>query len=153
MTLKDVATNYQRQRARGASPVGLVVLLYDAAIESLRRAKCAVETAKIEDRVAASNHVLLIINELTRTLDHERGGEVARHLDLFYAVARARLMEANVHSDAAIFEELVGMFCSLREAWQRVEVEVSGQVSPTESSRVPDPDVSAEEPSLAGWSA
>lgn len=153
MTGKDVAVNYQRLRARGASPVGLVVLVYDAAIESLRRAKFATENGKIEDRVAASNHVVLVINELMRALDHERGGDVARRLDLFYAVARARLMEANLRSDAAIFDELIGMFCSLREAWHRVEVEVDGKSSAVAGVPAPGPAIPAGEASFAGWSA
>ena len=80
MTQQNIANHYQRHRARGASPVGLVVLLYDAAIESLRRAKLAAESGRIEQRVAASNHVLLVINELGRSLDPEPGGEAARHL-------------------------------------------------------------------------
>jgi flagellar protein FliS len=150
MTQQNIANHYQRHRARGASPVGLVVLLYDAAIESLRRAKLAAENGRIEQRVAASNHVLLVINELTRSLDRERGGEVARHLDEFYAVARARLMDANVHSDPGIFEELVGMFCSLREAWQQVEIETAAPAGAPHPSAT---ELSPGEPSPAGWSA
>ena len=34
------------------------------------------------------NHALLIIAELESVLDHERGGEVSRHLDGFYKVTR-----------------------------------------------------------------
>ena len=151
MTQPSIATHYQRHRARGASPVGLVVLLYDAAIESLRRARLAAENGRIEERVAASNHVVLVINELSRSLDHKRGGEIARNLDQFYAVARARLMEANVRYDPDMFEELVGIFCSLREAWQRVEIETAAPAT------VPNPAAattsSAGEPSTLGWNA
>jgi flagellar protein FliS len=151
MTQGNIASHYQRHRARGASPVGLVVLLYDAAIESLRRAALAAESGRIEQRVAASNHVVLVINELSRSLDHKRGGEIARHLDQFYAVARATLMEANLRSDPHIFEELVGVFCSLREAWQQVEIETaapSHAPKPTGATLPP-----ACEDSSPGWSA
>ncbi len=150
MTAKDVASNYQRLRVRGSSPVGLVILLYDAAIESLRRAKLAAADAWIEDRVAASNHVVLILNELTRTLDHERGGKVARHLERFYRVAGALLTDANVSSDPAAFDQLIGMFCSVREAWQRVEVDVGGQ---PQTRPIPETPLPADEASLVGWSA
>lgn len=150
MTMNDVAGNYQRLRARGSSPVGLVILLYDAAIDSLRRAKLAAADARIEDRVAASNHVMLILNELTHTLDHERGGKVARHLERFYAVAGTLLIGANVRSEPAAFEELIGMFCSVREAWQHVEVDVCGQ---SQTATVTEALPSTGEPSLVGWSA
>ena len=149
MNTKDVANNYLLFRARGATPVGIVVLLYDTAIESLRLAKQAAENGRIEDRVASSNHVLLVINELSRTLDHERGGQVAGNLDRFYSVARARLMEANVRSDPAIFEHLLAMFCSLREAWQRVEIETAGAAAASAAG----PSLPPSETSLAGWSA
>lgn len=152
MTQQNIANHYQRHRARGASPVGLVVLLYDAAIESLRRARLAAENGRIEERVATSNHVVLVINELARSLDHKRGGEIARNLDQFYTVARARLMEANVHSDPGIFEELSGMFCSLREAWQQVEIETSAPTgapyAPTASATPSDGAASS-----SSWSA
>jgi flagellar protein FliS len=149
MTTKDVANNYRRLRARSSSPVGLVILLYDAAIESLRQAKLAAAEARIEDRVAASNHVMLVLNELTRTLDHERGGKVAHNLERFYAVAGILLTEANVRSDPATFDKLIGMFCTVREGWQRVEQEVGGW-RPASAAETP---LSASEPSLVGWRA
>lgn len=152
MTQQNIANHYQRHRARGASPVGLVVLLYDAAIESLRRARIAAENGRIEDRVAASNHVVLVINELARSLDHKRGGQIARNLEQFYAVARARLMEANLRSDPGIFEELGVMFRSLREAWQQVELETAAPAGATHTSAAST--TASEGPTLsAGWSA
>jgi flagellar protein FliS len=151
MTQHNIVNHYQRQRARGASPVGLVVLLYDAAIESLRRAALAAEKGSVEQRVAASNHVVLVLNELSRSLDHKRGGEIAHNLDRFYAVARARLTEANVRSDPGIFEELTGMFCSLREAWQQVEIETSVPPNgPDPAGGTPHP---AWETSSSSWNA
>lgn len=150
MTQQKIANHYQRQRAPGASPVGLVILLYDAAIESLRRAKLAAESARVEERTASSNHVLLVLNELTRSLDRERGGEVARNLDQFYTVARARLLDANFRSDPMMFEELVGMFCSLREAWQQVEIETATPPGAPHGVPVAPP---SGEASSAGWSA
>jgi flagellar protein FliS len=152
MTQQNIAKHYQHHRARGASPVGLVVLLYDAAIESLRRARIAAENGRIEERVATSNHVVLVINELVRSLDHKRGGQIARNLDQFYAVARARLMEANLRSDPWIFEELSGMFCSLREAWLQVELETAVPAAATHASTASTAPFESQT-SSAGWSA
>lgn len=153
MTARDAVNSYQFDRARGASPVGLVVLLYDAAIESLRLAKAAAEEGRIEPRVASSNHVLLVINELSRSLDHRRGGDVARNLDAFYSVARSRLMEANLRADPAVFAELIDMFCSLREAWQRVEIDLAGRTGDTSQAASPAAMATGGETSTAGWSA
>lgn len=150
MNAKDIANSYQHLRVRGATPVGQIILLYDAAIESLRRARIAAENGRIEDRVEASKRILLIINELTRALDHERGGKVARNLNEFYSVARMLLMQANAGGDAGGFDPIIEMFFSLREAWQRVELDVDGPAAGS-----PEPTRPAEErqSSLAGWSA
>lgn len=150
MDAKEIANNYQRLRVRGATPVGLILLLYDAAIESLRRARIAAESGSIEERVGASNRVLLIINELTRALDQERGGKVARNLDEFYSVARALLMQANAGAQAEAFDPIIEMFFSVREAWQRVELDVD---RPSAEKTEPMQPAEEQRSSLAGWSA
>jgi flagellar protein FliS len=114
---------YRQHLVEGASPVGLVVLLYGTIVASLLRAQEAVKQGNIEKRVGEINHVLAVIGQLQGTLDRERGGEVAASLDSFYNVMRARVLEASIKSSKEILGELVQHFTSLREAWQQVERE------------------------------
>ncbi|MBI1749431.1 MAG: flagellar export chaperone FliS [Acidobacteria bacterium] len=122
----DPARSYKQFAAGSASPVGLVVMLYDAAMSSLERATQAVDAGDTEKRSAALNHVLAVIGELQGCLNFERGGEVAQRLERFYSVARGKVLEAHIKVSRKMLEELSGQFASLREAWQEVERAESG---------------------------
>jgi len=117
---------YRQRAVEGASPVGLVVLLYGTIVASLLRAKQAIQDKNTEKRVSELNHVLTVIGQLQGTLDFERGGHVARHLDRFYSVMRARVLQASIQNSMPILEELVRHFTSLKEAWQEVERSTMG---------------------------
>jgi flagellar protein FliS len=121
----DIARAYQEIRTRGATPVGLVVMLYDSALHSLHGALRALEENKIEQRTAELNRVLSILGELQASLNHERGGDVARHIGRFYDVARGKILEANITASGEILHQLAEIFFSLRQAWQQVEQDVS----------------------------
>ena len=61
-----------------------------------------------------------IIDELTVTLDHERGGEVASNLQGIYAFCRRHLIEATAEQDPAKIEEVSELLGELREAWAEI---------------------------------
>ena len=61
-----------------------------------------------------------IIDELTVTLDHERGGEVASRLQGIYAFCRRHLIEAAIEQDPAKIEEVSELLGELREAWAEI---------------------------------
>jgi len=81
----DARSSYRESNVRGASPVRLVIALYEQAIEDLRRAVIALEKGAIEVRTREINHALLVIAQLQSSLNMERGGEVARNLACFTA--------------------------------------------------------------------
>lgn len=116
---------YRKRAVEGTSPVGLVVMLYAAIVTSLLRAQDAIKKNDIERRVSELNHVLQVIGQLQGTLDFERGGEVAVHLDRFYSVMRGRVLAASIRNSPEILQELVQHFTSLKEAWQVVERDVA----------------------------
>ena len=60
----DARSSYREATARGASPVQLVILLYEQAIEDLRRAVLALEKGDIEARTCSLNHALMVIGQL-----------------------------------------------------------------------------------------
>jgi len=111
---------------KGATPVGLVILLYDLVIESLARAIHEIDAGNIEARTADLNHALAVIGELQRSLNFEVGGEVAKRLTDLYDVSRNKILEANIKSNKDIIERLSRVLCSVREAWQVVEQKNGG---------------------------
>lgn len=121
----NAAQTYTSLSLTGASPVGLVVALYDNAVKSLHRARRAMEANNIEQRTQWLNHTLSIITHLQGTLDMEAGGEVARTLMQFYTYASARVLDISLTKSTDKLVELASQFASLREAWQIVDAQVT----------------------------
>jgi flagellar protein FliS len=112
---------YRQQNARTASPLGMVVLLYDSMLISLNKAIRAIEARDIELRVRESNRALAILDQLQRTLDFENGGDVAVNLNRLYDACRQAILDA---SFAQIKEPLVMIVPELqlvRDAWWAVD--------------------------------
>ena len=124
------AIAYQQNATYGASPVELVVLLYDAALRSLHRAALALEAGHIEQRTRALNHVLEVIGELQSALDFARGGEVAQNLNRFYDLARQQILEAGAQKSKPLIEGLIAQFSGLRQAWGQVPRTLPAETTP-----------------------
>ncbi len=135
---------------RGASPVRLVICLYEQALEDLRRAVIALEKGDIEARTRGINHAVKVIGQLQGTLDMERGGEVAKNLERFYIVVRAGLVEAQLKQSARILEQQISQLVLIHEAWLEVERATVAQTSgPTQTS----PALSIPDTPFSDWNA
>jgi len=148
----DAKTYYREAAARGASPVRLVLCLYEQAIEDLRRGVVAMDKGKIEARTSHINHALLVIAQLEGTLDMKRGGEVARNLAKFYAVVRRGLIEAQQKQSAQILEQQIAQLSTVHEAWIEVERATDTPTRSTEPRQV-GPARSSPSTATADWSA
>jgi flagellar secretion chaperone FliS len=122
--MTDPARAYRELAARGASPVGLVVILYEEIIRSLRRALDAAQRNQIERRTNELSHAIVVVGYLQSVLDYEQGGQVARDLSDFYNTARSKILECSGPHAVAILEALSSQFSSLAEGWQQVDREI-----------------------------
>ncbi|MGB2606634.1 MAG: flagellar export chaperone FliS [Candidatus Sulfotelmatobacter sp.] len=149
----DARTCYREAAVRGASPVRLVICLYEQAIEDLRCAVIALERGDIEARTRAINHALMVISQLQGSLDKQRGGEVARNLERFYNQVRSGLVEAQEKQSTRVLEQQISQLVTVYEAWLEVERATAGPI-PLPADPAP---VSAEMPapqiSVSGWNA
>lgn len=116
---------YQQSAARGATPVGMVVSLYDTILRDLRRAMAALDAGKVEERVFELNHALTVIAHLQSVLDHQRGGEAAARLARFYDITHGMIVEANAGGSRTTIAKLVDLYSSLRQAWQQAETQLA----------------------------
>ncbi len=114
--------------------MGLVVLLYEQALEDLRHAVAALEKKDIEARTLHINHAILVIGQLQASLDMQQGGEVARNLQDFYNVVRCGLVEAQAQGAAEEIKKQISLLMLVREAWVEVERELATPVPSTEQS-------------------
>lgn len=118
---EDIRLAYRENTTRLITRVGRVVLLYEQLIQDIGKAIAAVHGGQVEARTQSLNHALLVLGLLQGSLDLEQGGEVARNLDRFYALVRARLMDAQLTASASILEGQRALLLSLRAAWVEVE--------------------------------
>lgn len=124
--MRDAVRAYRESVVRGATPVGLVVILYEEVQRSLRNGLRGVEAGSVEQRTVELSHAIRVMGHLQAVLDYDAGGQVALNLARFYNVARAKILEAGFRNDARAVESLIEDFTALTEAWKRVDLEVNG---------------------------
>jgi flagellar protein FliS len=108
---------YRRTEAQSASPLQLVVMLYDGALRFLNEARAAQATGNMARRAAALRRVAAIVAECQSTLDLERGGTLAAELDRLYSYISSRLLDVTVKRDATAIDEIYRLMGTLREGW------------------------------------
>jgi flagellar secretion chaperone FliS len=119
MGMSQEVTMYRELAVQTASPLEVVVMLYDRLIRDLRQAADAIRIHDIEERVKQSNHALLILQELELMLNFEQGGETAKQLARVYSHVRAKIIESQIKLDPAILVRQAEFMLQLSQAWQR----------------------------------
>ena len=114
------ASRYQELEVLSASPQQLVVIVYDHLLACLKRARIAIAQEQPETRIAQLGRAKDAIAELLATLDHEKGGEIARSLSGLYAFFLSELGEIGMRPDAARLTRVIELVEELRDAWAQV---------------------------------
>lgn len=113
----DVRRLYQETSARGATSIELVVILYDTALEDMRRALTAMQAGDIEKRSKHIGHALMVLQQLQGTLDFEHGGVAARQFEQFYNLVRAKLLETQLRNSPELMQQQMRYFSEVRDCW------------------------------------
>ena len=112
---------YRQASVQGATPLGLVVMLYDGAIAAMRRTMAAIEAHDIQSKCVHLNQAIAIIAQLEGSLNFEQGGEVAQTLKALYLYARSQMLKANLQDSAPTVGSLIDKFAEVRAAWHEAE--------------------------------
>lgn len=120
-TLFDATQVYRNSAAESATPLELVILLYDSAIDDMRRAVSAMQKGEIEERSARIGHALMVLQQLQGTLDFERGGSAARQFEQFYNLLRAKLLEAQMRGSSELLLLQIRSMSEVRDCWAQAK--------------------------------
>lgn len=118
----DAYSQYRTQAVTTASPAQLVAMLYQGALTAITVAEQALTDSTRNTEQA--HHELVraqaIVNELTMSLDHDAGGQIAANLASLYEFCTDRLVRANLHKDASLLPAVRDTVAGLSEAWSEM---------------------------------
>ena len=114
---------YRKAAVGGASPVGLVVLLYDGALRFMEAGKRAMADGDLPTQNAMLQKAQKIVVELMSALDMYRGGEIAANLLALYSYVLGELVTANVEDRPEPIDGAIQTMTELRAGWAELEVE------------------------------
>ena len=118
MPLPNAYQQYANNKVMTASPAELTLMLYEGAIKFVNIALGAIEekdVQKAHTNILKAEH---IIDYLRQTLDMKYA--VAQDFENVYSYLSRRLIEANIHKDKEIMEEVVKHLRSMRDNWKEV---------------------------------
>lgn len=111
---------YQQTQVMTSSRVQIVVLLYDAAIQSIELARAGIESNNLKKKGRFMGRAISIIGELNSVLDFEQGGEIARSLHRLYEYMLSELIAANARNEAQRLDSPLRCLATLREGWREI---------------------------------
>jgi flagellar protein FliS len=134
---RDPARTYREAAVRGATPIGLIVILYEEVIRSIRGAQRGLRENNIEQKTNSLTHALSVIGHLQVTLNFKDGGDIATNLSHFYNLSRARILEASLALNNELLESIVADFHAIARAWQQADQAIGhSNAGPDDVSRV-----------------
>lgn len=104
-----------------ASPLQLILLLYDGAIGALATAKGQMQDMKFAEKGRLISKAIGIIEGLRVVLDIDKGGEIAKNLNDLYEYMKHRLTIANLKNDPEGPAEVIRLLNDLRTAWAKLD--------------------------------
>lgn len=127
---KAYGSDALEMKVLAASPVEIIILLYEGAITALQQAEQAVDAGDVQRKINRLNKALDIIDGLAAALNHEKGGDISGNLASLYDYMKMRLSMANLKNDKAMMAEIRTLLSDLHSAW----VEIGGRARSGETA-------------------
>ncbi len=112
---------YQRAQVESASPIGLIVLLYDGAIRFCSLAGGAMRARNIEAQNTNLIKAQRIVGELLGSLNRTGGGEVAVNLSRIYTHLFEQLVRANLYDNTESLDHVIMVLTEMRASWAEID--------------------------------
>ena len=113
--------SYKKLHVETASPVDLVIMLYDRAIVLLDKAKNEISEKQYEEKNSTLGKASDIIFELITILDKDKGGEIATSLSSLYNFVLREITDANSNLNIKALDNAKKILSELRESWEGIK--------------------------------
>lgn len=138
--LQQYGNNSLDAAVETASPLRLVVMLYEGAIKAVGLARYHMEQGHIADKGMAISKAIAIIDEgLRQSLDKSKGGDLAENLDQLYRYMVDQLLQANIHNKLDVLEHVGKLLGELKESWDTIEAGSRAGAAPAVEAPAPTP--------------
>lgn len=118
MALPSAYAQYNNSKILTASPAELTLMLYEGAIKFGNMAIMAIDEKNVEKAHINIVKAQKIIDHFRITLDMNY--PVAQDFERVYSYLAERLVQADVHKDKEIMEEVCTHLRSMRDTWKEV---------------------------------
>ena len=98
-----------------------VVLLYDGAINYIKKAIQAIQEKNIQERYNNIDNACKILLGLQSSLDFDNGGDIAKILDEYYHSMDMRLIKVQRNNNIEDLEQISKEIYMMRDAWDEVD--------------------------------
>ncbi len=116
-----IRDSYLEAEVLHADPVRLVRILYRAAVQAIGAARKHLRSGEIAERSRQITKAIAIVNELSLSIDHERGGEISRNLVELYDYVLLLLENANFHQTAEPLAEAQQLLETIQQGWEHCD--------------------------------
>ncbi len=123
------ANQYRQTAVKTANRGQLLIMLYEAAIQNVKKATAALEAKDMGSKGKSIGKAHDIINELLNTLNFEIGGNIARELERLYNFMIEQLVKANIENSKDSLLAVQKILENLLGAWKVAVEQVNKGVS------------------------
>ncbi|KRM88609.1 flagellar export chaperone FliS [Liquorilactobacillus vini] len=120
MGYQEVNNDYLRTQVMSASPVKIIVMLYEGAIKNMKIAKLAIEEKDIVRAHQNLRRAQDIIKELKSSVDLNVEGDVPEHLVRLYEYSNNQLVTANLTKSTEPIDNVIHILSELLDSWKKL---------------------------------
>lgn len=103
------------------TPLDLMILLHDGAIESLRKAVLYMNSGDITGKTEHISKAIAIIERILTSFDLREGGDEAFYLQRVYAYILKELAIGHINNNVRIIGYIQDMMKELKKVWRQIQ--------------------------------
>lgn len=141
--MNKAAQAYFQTKVNTTDQGQLLLMLYDGALNYLQQARDKMLARDFAGKGILISKVIDIVNELSSSLNMDKGGSLAVNLNNLYILCTARLLQANLKMNVESLDSVVQILSGLRGAYaqiletpeaRRAAAEIAGRMQPVGSA-------------------
>ena len=123
--VQQAQREYLESRILTAQPAELVAMLYQIAIQNLRKAIGHLKTGDAIARSCEVTRAQEAVNELMAALDHSAGASFTQTLAALYVYVQQQILKGHAGPSEESLHRAIGILSTLEEGWQGVCAELA----------------------------